>query len=443
MKQRRAHASGYVCLSAALLLANCARYTALPLPTTALLVPSLASLQYDRPLPSVLDVESVARLAVLNNPDLKAIRTRRGVATAQLLQAGLLPNPQGSLSATPTVAGPGVTTAWNAGITQDLRSLILRPSAERAAEAGLHQVDAQILWQEWQVVGQARLLTVQLIEEKRTTRLLHELNGVLKRRVADRQIALGAGDATYATIAPDLASLAVTDSQLRDTARLQLQQRHQLAALLGLKPEVLLEFPDTVHLPRLDAPALRAALPGLPQRRPDLLALRWGYEAANQKLRSAILLQFPNLSFGASGGSDNSNVRGFGPQLNFELPIFDRGQGNIAIARTSRQQLRDEYASRIAAADGEVASRLDEVAQLGKQIDTARAALPAVRAASDAATRPDLADLLDPQARADLLTARFTREGELVALEQIRLEQQVAIETLAGIGMNMTTQPQS
>jgi hypothetical protein len=86
-----------------------------------------------------------------------------------------------------------------------------------------------------------------------------------------------------------------------------------------------------------------------------------------------------------------------------------------------------------------VAARLDELVQLGNQIEAARAALPAVRAASDAAARQDLAGLLDPQAQTDLLTARFTREGELVALEQIRLEQQVAVETLAGIGMNTTT----
>jgi len=427
----------------AIALAGCARYAPLPLPETPLLALDIASLRHDRPVPPVLDVETVARLAVLNNPDLKAIRIRHGVADAQLLQAGLLPNPQGSLSATPTLAGPGVTTAWNAGLTQDLRSLILRPSAERAAQAGLHQVDAQILWQEWQVVGQARLLAVQLIEEKNTLGLLHELGTLLTQRVAQRQIAVDAGDATYAMLAPELAALAGAEGQLRAVDRLQLQQRHQLAALLGLQPDAPLLLADTVDMPPLDIQALRTALPGLPQRRPDLLALRWGYEAANQKLRTAILLQFPNISFGASGGSDNSNVRGFGPQLNFELPIFDRGQGNIAIARTSRQQLRDEYAARIAAADGEVLSRLDEVVQLSRQIEAARAALPAVRAASAAAARPDLTDLLDPQARMDLLTARFTREGELVALEQIRLEQQVAVETLAGIGMNMTTAPAS
>lgn len=428
-------------LAVAIALAGCARYAPLPLPETPLLAPGIASLRHDRPLPPYLDVETVARLAVLNNPDLKAIRIRHGVADAQLLQAGLLPNPQGSLSATPTLAGPGVTTAWNAGLTQDLRSLILRPSAERAAKAGLHQVDAQILWQEWQVVGQARLLAVQLIEENDTLGLLHELSALLTRRVARQQIVLDAGDATYAMLAPDLATLAGTQGQLRAAGRLQLQQRHQLAALLGLQPDAPLPLADKVELPPLDMQALRAALPGLPRRRPDLLALRWGYEAANQKLRTAILLQFPNVSFGASGGSDNSNVRGIGPQLTFELPIFDRGQGNIAIARTSRQQLRDEYAARIAAADGEVAARLDELDELGSQIEAALAALPAVRAASDAAARQDLAGLLDPQAQTDLLTARFTRESELVALEQIRLEQQVAVETLAGIGMTMTTTP--
>src|ERR1700694_2938008 len=41
-----------------------------------------------------LTVSEVAVLAVQNNPDLRAVRQQHGVAQAQLLQAGLLPNPQ-------------------------------------------------------------------------------------------------------------------------------------------------------------------------------------------------------------------------------------------------------------------------------------------------------------------------------------------------------------
>ena len=416
-------------------LGGCAHYAALPLPRQAALSPSVQDLAHKRALPARLDVSDVVRLAVLNDPDLRDARARTGVAAAQLLQAGILPNPQASLSATPTLAGPGTTTAWNAGFTVDLRALLMRPGAVRAARAGSRQVEAGLLWQEWQVAGQARLLAVQLIEQRRGLALLDGLRLLLSRRLDERRRALAAGDATYATLAPDLAGLADTQSRIRDAMRLQLQQRHALAALLGLRPDANLELADRIDLPPLDPAAIRGALPVLPRRRPDLVALRWGYRAADEQLRSSLLSQFPNVSFGPTGGSDNSNVRAFGPQLSLELPVFDRGQGRIASARASRQQLHDEYGARLAAADGEVRARLDEAGQLAAQLADARAQLPAVLAAAGAAEAPDTAGLIDPQARLDLQVARYTREAELVVLQQNLLEQQVAIETLAGTGL--------
>ncbi len=423
------------CLGLAVWLAACARYTALPLATGPVLAPDVASLRHDRLLPARPGIAEIARLALLNDPDLQAARARHGVAQAQLLQAGILPNPQASLSATPTLAGPGPTTAWNAGFTLDLRALLLRPGAERAARDSIAQVDAELLWQEWQVVGQARLLAVQLIQERRGLALLGPLHGLLAQQLSERQQALQAGDATYTGMAPDLAALADVDARIRDTERLQLQQRHALAALLGLRPDAPLQLADTGPLPPLDVRAIRDALPDLPQRRPDLAALRWGYLAADEQLRGTVLSQFPNISFGPTGGSDNSNVRGFGPQLSLELPVFDRSQGRIAIAGATRRQLHDEYQARLTAADGEVRARLDEMTQLGTQIAAARTRLPQILAAAQAADAPDISPLLDPQARMDLLTARYTREAELVVLQQSLLEQQVAVETLAGNGM--------
>ena len=41
-----------------------------------------------------LDMTEVAILAVINNPDLKVARDERGLARAQLMAAGILPNPQ-------------------------------------------------------------------------------------------------------------------------------------------------------------------------------------------------------------------------------------------------------------------------------------------------------------------------------------------------------------
>jgi len=99
-------------------------------------------LEFDAPL----TVSEVAVLAVQNNPDLRAVRQQHGVAQAQLLQAGLLPNPQVTGAMLPLVAGLGTTTAWNAGISEDIRSLITLSTRRRSARESARQVDAQIVW---------------------------------------------------------------------------------------------------------------------------------------------------------------------------------------------------------------------------------------------------------------------------------------------------------
>ena len=85
--------------AASFALTACATYQSLPLDTHVHLKHKLSELVHtgvriDQPL-SVYDV---AVLAVENNPDLLATRTQRGVARAQVLEAGLLPNPSVSAS---------------------------------------------------------------------------------------------------------------------------------------------------------------------------------------------------------------------------------------------------------------------------------------------------------------------------------------------------------
>jgi outer membrane protein TolC len=239
----------------------------------------------------------------------------------------------------PLVAGVGTTQAWTAGFTEDIRSLITLSSNRKAARASAAQVDAQILWQEWQVIGQARLLAVDIIEANRMLALLAQNRDLLAGRYDRSQKAVAAGNETLVVATPDLAALQTITTQINDTQRAQLARRHQLNALLGLAPDAVLPLAGTPDIGAWDRDAVVRALPTLAERRPDLVALQLGYRAQNAKLRTAILSRFPNLSFGVTGGSDNSNVRNVGPQIAMELPLFNHNQGNIAIETATRQQL--------------------------------------------------------------------------------------------------------
>jgi outer membrane protein TolC len=378
---------------------------------------------------------------VLNNPDLQAIRAQHGVAEAQLLQAGLPPNPTVTGAILPLVAGTGTTSAWNAGLSMDVKSLITLSGRRRGARDAAWQVDAQILWQEWQTIGQARLIAVDLIQGERSRQVLRRTYDLLGARSSRSQRALAAGDATVAAVAPDLAARQTARTQLDDIERQQLSRRHQLAALLGLLPDADLPLADRAELPPIDPATVLAELPTLAQRRPDLIALQLGYRAQDAKLRTAILAQFPNLTFGVTGGSDNANVRNVGPQITLELPIFDRNQGNIAIERATRQQLYSEYASRLATADGQVRAMLTQSAVLMRQLDQARRDLAVTMRIADQADTAFAAGNLDERGYVDLMSARLTKELEIVTIEQSLLEQQVAIATLVGAGMPRTSVP--
>ena len=429
-----------------LALAACDGPADLPLPAKPALADSVAALRHDGiDAASPLTVSHVAVLAVWNNPDLRAVRALHDVAQAQVLQAGLLPNPQVSGSILPLTAAEfgtvKATQAWTAGISEDIRSLITLSSNRAAARASAGQVDAQILWQEWQVVGQARLLAVDIIEADRVLALLARTRDLFAARYSKLQQAVAAGNETLTVSTPDLAAWQATITQINDLQRQQLARRHQLNALLGLAPEVVVQFGQAPDVPAWNSGAAAQALPTLADRRPDLVALRLGYRAQNAKLRTAILSRFPNLVFGVTGSSDNFNVRNVGPQISMELPVFNHNQGNIAIEVATRRQLHDEYAARLTAAVGQVRAMMAEIDLLTHQLATVRRNLADTERAAAQAEGAFKAGNLDERGYVELAAARLSKKEEIVAIEQALLDQQVAIATLVGAGMPEIAMP--
>lgn len=413
------------------LLSGCATYHPLPLPEQAPASPEVASPAANGPL-SMADVE---RQVLEHNPDLRTARAQRAVAQAQMLQASLLPNPSLNGSAGYLISGVGDATAWTAGISEDIQALItLRPRRE-AARAQAAQVDATLLWEEWQVIGKARLLVVDIVEDERLLEVQQLALQRLQQRSERLRHSVAQGNSENITAAPDLAAAADAQASLDDLQRRLLSQRHALAALMGLAPDAIIALQSRIDLGSLDGAQVRQQAQTLAQRRPDLIALQLGYRAQEAQVRAAILAQFPPLSFGYSASQDNSRVRNGGPAITFDLPIFDRNQGNIAIERATRQQLHDEYTLRLQTSRDEVLALLAEHMQL----DTQRAALVPLdaeavhrMAQADSAWR---AGLIDIRSYVDLATAVSTRQATMIALEKSQYEGQVALATLLGAGM--------
>lgn len=416
------------------LLAGCATYHPLPLPEQPSPARTLTDL-HGADARAPLDLPALERLVLANNPELRAARAQRGVATAQMVQAGVLPNPVASLSRGYLVAGAGSTTAWTAALSFDIKTLLTLTPRREAARAEAGAVDAGLLWQEWQTIAKARLLHAGLIEGERLRAVQQETLDLLERNLARVQRSIGDGDLDLGASAPLLAASADAHTQRDDNERLQQQRRHQLNALLGLPPDVEVPLRDELAPTVLDEAAVRAQAADIAQRRPDLVALQLGYRAQEANLRAAVLAQFPALSIGINASQDNSGVRNRGPQLGFDLPLFDRNQGGIATATATRQQLHDEYVVRLDAARNEIDALLAEQGKARAQLD---ALAPTLADARTLAARADAARRdgdLDARSFADLATTALARRSAAIALEQNLIEQQIALATLLGSGL--------
>ena len=436
LRSRGAPTRAALAASVFLAVAGCATYTPAPLVKEPMLASAVMALQgADLASQKALSVAEVAILAIENNPDLRAARTQRALAQAQVFSASRLPDPRVNAAILPLVAGVGTTSAWTAGIGEDITSLITLSAREQGAKAAARQVDAQLLWQEWQVSSQAKLLVADVIQGDTGLRFLREAYDRLSQLDTQLQAARSQGLVTLAQAAPITASLQTTRTQLDDLTRLQLSRRHQLNALLGLAPDVALSFADSPDVPLLDATSVEKGLPQIALRRPDLIALQFGYEAQEQRVRTAILAQFPNLVFGVTGGSDNANVRNFGPQVSFSLPIFDGNRGTIAVESATRERLREEYSARLTAAVGQVGAMLSEIAALNLQREAVRSELLRSDQASAEADAAFRSGDLDYRSYVDFIVTRLNKQVQLTNIEQSLFDQEIAIAGLTGEGL--------
>jgi outer membrane protein TolC len=425
---------------------GCATYHERPLdpsPTLPERITDLAIAPAEMPLPELaahrfdpsdgLDITEVAMLAVVNNPDLKVARAAAGVAHAQAFAAGLLPDPK--LSATADVPDKGqaaTTTAFNLGLSVDVIGLLTRAPRYAAARQDARKTDLNLLWMEWQVVSQARLLFVRLTQQQQILQVLEQNRVLYATRYALTQTALDRGLLTLDAVTPHLVALQDVNRQIHDLERLTSQNRHDLTLLLGLAPEVAVPLVGTAALPELDDAAVKRLLPDLPRRRPDLIALQAGYAAEEQRYRAAILAQFPALTFGFERARDATNVKQAGLNVSLTLPLFNRNRGAIAIEQATREQLHVDYEQRLNAANSGIDRILAEQRINRRQLGEVDAGLAELSRAAGRANAAFQAHDIDALAFANLQASLLAKHIERISLEQAILEQRVALQTLIG-----------
>lgn len=434
------------------LLAGCASYQPQPLRQGALnraltppdektLAQAALHLRHPRLPPMRLNFskpltpKELAVISVLVNPDLKALRAKEGISAAQVFNAGLLPDPQLSASLDhPVGSGPGYVNAYSVGANWDIARLLTRPLAQQAARAKALQTRYDVAWQEWLTANQARLLGVRLAYLQQQEAIAQRAQAVADRLYRAARYNLDHGDIKIDEFALRETALMDARDRLLALRREITKNRQDLNRTLGLPPAtrlLLATTPPPLHGDNDPAALFRRAQ----KERLDLLALRAGYASQEAALHEAVLAQFPSFNLGFTQASDTSNVHTIGLGISFNIPVFNRNRGQIAIARATRAQLYAEYVARLHQARADIATLAADIRRIDAERGALAAKLPSLTSAEavmrEAANRRDIPLLNYEAVRANLLS----NELKLLALEQSAAEQQIGLDIAVGAPM--------
>jgi outer membrane protein, heavy metal efflux system len=398
-------------------------------------------LQNQRLEPLLIDIrkgigpDEAATIALFSNPALRAIRDRRGLASAQLIQAGILPNPVVSYERDYVTGGAtlGTRTGYTFNAAWEFSALIPFLPKQTAARKNFRSVDLDVAWQEWQIAVNARTAIYRVLALNGQVARAGEATDGLQQSTDAMRKAVDAHEKT-------VLDLAAVESASQDSRATMLalgqefeKQRLGLNKILGVEPETKIRLRTGLTLPaHLDPPDQHELLYNIESRRLDLLGLRQGYESQDATVRAAILAQFPKMSVALVRATDTGNVQTSGFNIAVDVPIFDRNQGVIAIERATRQRLLDEYHQRVFEAHSDVAVAIADIRSLDRQIAAAEEALPLLEklvASAQTAIEQRNADVLSYYtARSNLLQKRI----QLIKLQEQLLEAHTALEIASG-----------
>lgn len=429
-------------------MAGCALYHARPLPQAPNLAAKPPPFKLDlnrirlpglKPHPfdpaQGLDGTDVAILAVVNNPALKTARAEARAGEAQAFVAGLLPGPQINYSLDhPVRQGPQYVNAYSAGLAYDLSALVEHGAAKSAARATAKQVDLDLLWQEWQVAQQARLLYLGCLNNRSKLAVLTKLQASMENRYRAEQRAYAAGNLSLSDLGLDLAALQNVQTLAVGIATARNASCRALNEILGLQPEVTLKLVADTDPPAAPMRAvLEQALAKLPARRPDLLALQYGYQSQDEEVWRAVLAQFPGIGFGVNRAQDTSDVHTVGFSVSLNFPFLSGGAAAVHAAKATRDALWQQYQQRLDEAVSEVHLIQADLGVLDRELDQSDAtSADAEQMLSSAQAAYARGDLTAP-AYYDLSMAALNRQMTTLDLRAQRQQLRIALETLLGL----------
>jgi len=303
------------------------------------LAPIESAAAWDPATPLTAEVAVAASLA--RSPELR-VRVEAVVRSrADLVQAGLLPNPMLSLTLGFPIAGADGGTTITASLVENLAAVLAAGRKKEAAAADLEQAVLRLSDEAVAAAAQARALHARVVFADQAAALAAENAGLVQQALDLTQKRMDAGEASRLDlnrVRVLLLQARVEVSQLRaeaDAARRELLARMGIPdadAAFAIAPpsDSSTGLPDEPTIIRLAATC-----------RLDVAAALAGADAAAKRAGVAERSRF-DLEAGADYERDENGRDTLGPSIAVPIPIFDTGEARLAAARADARAAAHE-----------------------------------------------------------------------------------------------------
>ncbi|WP_161946163.1 TolC family protein [Desulfonatronum thiosulfatophilum] len=295
-------------------------------------LPELSPDVFERPQlqGETLTRADTVRLAVTHNPELRKLYADLGIASADVLQAGRLSNPNFSASIM-TSSESGMANQLTFGLAQNFADLLLMPSRRRISEGQLERTKTEVAAAILDLIARTEAAFYRLAAAREIARLreLQERASGLSSELAGRFREAG----NISALALHLEQAAASEARLAavDARMLVEEARFELNRLMGLHAsEAVWSVEQGLALPVVAEDDPNEILILAHEQRLELVSVRRELDLLAEGVTLARRYRYiGEAELGVEFERETDRSRLFGPFISLSLPLFNQNQGAI------------------------------------------------------------------------------------------------------------------
>ncbi|GMV26730.1 MAG: hypothetical protein AMXMBFR58_27610 [Phycisphaerae bacterium] len=377
-----------------------------------------------------LSVESAVAMALRNNREIRSQVEQIAASRADLVQAGLLPNPIVGLTLRFPFDPVSGGTFIGAQVVQSFTALWLRDGKITAADARLNQTVLDVSDRALRLVADVRSTHARIVFGQRAVSLSDENLATIRRSIESLDARVRGGEGTTLDVNRAKQQLAKAQADRVAVTRDLAKERRRMLELIGFASEAA----------EWTAAESDGAGPGSPLNESAAMALAGSQRLDVAATRSIVEAQRADLSveegsrlkdfgLGADFERSESGEKSVGPVIEIGIPIFDTNKAQIARAGSLARAALAAYEATThrAVREARVAwIELDSASRLVEQYRSTVLSLSehnlTLAEASLKSGQADVTVLLEAQREVTDARARLNELEQAAALARIELE---------------------